>query len=401
MNKFIFVVCGGKEHIKELNFSLKFLRHFSKNEIIVITDIERNEIKIDHDNVIDIKTSKEYSNHEASIYLKTGLNKFLPSGNNYCYLDGDIVAISKDVDQIFKFYASPIIFAKDHCTINEFSPHAMNCNCNETYLNEKNAFNKKLSEVFGDINLTDSKIKKQSNELLEIFNTYRKQPVKYFLKNIKYILCRYILPIKELNLKNFRFQKSNRCWYNMDNQIVLFHYPYYAKRLWNISDIRYIKAENKWISRDGKVFEFNVPSCNHLSEYLKKEYKIDIPDNWQHWNGGVFLFNNSSKDFLNYWHEQTIKEFSNPYTKTRDQGTLALSVWKFGLQDHPTIPQKFNWITEYANNNIAWDKNLGYTRDGFKTIFHPISLHIYHEWGKTRWSIWNSVKEIEKKENIN
>jgi hypothetical protein len=46
MNKFVFVVCGGSEHIEELNFSLKFLRKYSKNEIIVLSDLKRNEIKI-------------------------------------------------------------------------------------------------------------------------------------------------------------------------------------------------------------------------------------------------------------------------------------------------------------------------------------------------------------------
>ena len=66
----------------------------SKNKIVVITDSGRNEIKIDHNNIIDIETPREFNNHQASIYLKTSINKFLEKGNNYCYLDGDIVRIT-------------------------------------------------------------------------------------------------------------------------------------------------------------------------------------------------------------------------------------------------------------------------------------------------------------------
>jgi hypothetical protein len=396
MNKFVFVVCGGKEHIEELNFSLKFLRHFSKNEIIVLTDNKRNEIPVMHDNVIQVNTPEEYDNHQASIFIKTAINKFLPKTNKYCYLDGDIVAINDKVDSIFDYFVTPISFAADHCKINEFSPHAMNCKCVEENFKEEDNFNEKLSELFGKINLTDPHIKKQTEELLSIFVRSRRNPIKYIFKNTKYLLQRYVLPIESFIFNKYKFQKKNKCWYNNNNDIILFDYPYYEKRLWGTAGIRFNKEENIWENKEGKKYEFKAPICNHLIEYLKKQYGVTIPKDWQHWNGGVFLFDDSSADFLNYWHEQTIKEFSNPYTKTRDQGTLALTVWKFGLENHPTIPQEFNWITEYANNEIAWKKGFGYTRDGFKTSFTPSLLHIYHEWGNEDWSIWNSVKELEK-----
>jgi len=396
MNKFVFVVCGGKEHIEELNFSLKFLRHFSKNEIIVLTDSKRNEIDIEHNNIVQVKTPIEFDNHQASIYIKTGMNKHLPSGHLYCYLDGDIVAINDNVDNIFQFYKTPISFAKDHCVINEFSPHAMNCQCVEENLKEEDNFNAKLSALFGKINLTDSHIKKQTEELLSIFVKYRRNPIKHLFKNTKYLLQRYVLPIESFIFNNYKFQKKNKCWYNNNNEIILFDYPYYEKKLWGTAGIRFNKEENTWENKEGKKYEFKAPVCDHLTEYLKKEYKVNIPKDWQHWNGGVFLFDDSSADFLDYWHEQTIKEFLNPYTKTRDQGTLALTVWKFGLQNHPNIPKEFNWITEYANNEIIWDRIKGYTYDGFKTLFRPNLLHIYHEWGNNDWSIWNSVKELER-----
>jgi len=399
MNKFVFVVCGGKEHIEELNFSLKFLRHFSKNEIIVLTEQKRNEIKIEHNHVINIETPIEFDNHKASIYIKTGINKFLESGHKYCYLDGDIVAINDKVDTIFDLYKSPISFASDHCRINEFSPFAMNCQCNENVINQDKEFNAKLSAVFGNINLTDESLKKQSDELQAIFSEYKLNPIKNAINNFTYLLKRYILPIKSFRLSNYKFNKSDKCWYNKDGKIVLFDYSYYEKKLWGTSGIRYNQKEGFWESNDGKIFEFKAPCCSHLTEYINDKYGIKIPDNWQHWNGGVFLFDDSSSDFLNYWHKTTIDEFQNPKTKTRDQRTLALTVWKFGLQSQPNIPQEFNWITEFANNNIAWKKDSGYTQDGFKTCFSPNLLHIYHEWGKTGWSIWDSVIDMETKIN--
>jgi hypothetical protein len=400
MNKFVFVVCGGKEHIDELNLSLKFLGHYSNNEIIVVTDLPRNEIEIGHDNIIDVKTPENFSNHQASIYLKTGLNKFLPKGNNYCYLDGDIVAISKDVDNVFENYSSPITFAKDHCVINEFSPHALNCGCVEENLKEEDIFNEKLSILFGKINLTDSKIKKQSEDLLAIFTKYRKNPIKFLFQNVRYLSLRYVLPVKKVHFHNYNFIRKTKCWYNPEGQIILFDYPFYEKRLWGKSGIRFNRQGNYWETKEGKKFEFKAPLCSHLSEYLKKEYGHKIPDNWKHWNGGVFLFSDDSADFLNYWHKITIKEFENPYTKTRDQATLAASVWKFGLENHDNIPEQYNWITEYANNNIAWSQQKGYTKDGFMTRFKPKLLHIYHEWGNENWSIWQSVKELLNKINI-
>jgi hypothetical protein len=75
-NCFVYVVCGDKEHIDTLHYSLLFLKHFSSNKIIVLTDSSRNETPVIHDSIIDIKTPEKYNNHQASIYLKTGVNQF-------------------------------------------------------------------------------------------------------------------------------------------------------------------------------------------------------------------------------------------------------------------------------------------------------------------------------------
>jgi hypothetical protein len=60
---FVFVVCGSKVHIDTLHFSIKALQKFSPHEAFVITDSHRNEIPIEHPNIIDIKTSTHYTHH--------------------------------------------------------------------------------------------------------------------------------------------------------------------------------------------------------------------------------------------------------------------------------------------------------------------------------------------------
>jgi hypothetical protein len=149
MNKniFVFVVCGAAEHVETLHFSLKYLQHFSKNEIFVVTDSSRNEIAINHDQIIDVKVDEKYNHHQASIYLKTGLNKFLPEGNNYCYLDTDVIAVSENCDLIFNEYIAPITFAPDHCKIRNFSSYAVQCNCTEEWDKNKAIFYEHMKNI--------------------------------------------------------------------------------------------------------------------------------------------------------------------------------------------------------------------------------------------------------------
>lgn len=124
--KFIFVVCGGAEHIRTLNYALGFLRRFSQREILVLTDTSRNECDIEHDDIIDIKTPLQYNHHQASIYLKTGIHQFVELGEEpHCYLDTDILALDEGCDGVFRQYQSPITFCTDHCRMRQFSPTAV------------------------------------------------------------------------------------------------------------------------------------------------------------------------------------------------------------------------------------------------------------------------------------
>lgn len=394
MNHFVFVVCGSKEHTDTLNFSLKYLRHFSKSNIIVITDKSRNEKRIEHNNIIDIKTPIEFNNHQASIFLKTSLHQYLPmkSDDEYCYLDSDIVAINKDVDTIFDLIPTPILFAKDHCPFNEFSPSAMNCNC----LIENIAKNKKIYSILNSyfpkpIIPNDFINNKDKSNLDSEFSNLKKKGIKNRIKALSYLIKRYILPIKHFRFSDYQFNKKDKTWKNKSGEIIDFDYKYYCKILKREKGISIDKTNGNWADSKGNSLSPKTLHCDHLSEHIKNKFKIDIPSNWRHWNGGVFRFNKESTAFLNRWHKLTIEEFSDNKTKTRDQGTLAVTAWEFQLQDTKTLPIKFNFITEYNKPEVQWDCIKGYTYNNFKTTIEPSFLHIYHNWGEKGWSIWDSL----------
>ena len=400
MNCFVFVVCGSEEHVSTLNYSLKYLRHFTSEQILVVTDSSRNQIPIKHDNIIDIETPSHYNHHEASIYLKTGLHKFVPDIKNvtYCYLDSDIVAISENCNTIFKNTPSPIIFAKDHCPFSEFGPDAMNCNCKEKQLSDNSDFYKKLNSVFPKPINFDSPKKIEDKEKLDIlFKELKSVKFKNISPALKYFISRYLLRTNKIRIGRYEFISSQKCWYNNLEEIIDFDFPYYEKKL---KDIGIYYRANNWFDEQGNNITPKTPKCKHLSEHIYKKFNIQIPANWRHWNGGVFLFNSKSIEFMDYWHKITLEEFEDSATKTRDQGTLAVSAWKFGLQDLKTLPVKFNFITEYANPNINWDSEKGYSYDNFNTVFNPVFLHIYHHWGDEGWNIWKSVLELGNKKNL-
>src|SRR5579862_9118503 len=93
---FVFVVCG-ERHAARLNLSLKFLKKFSRRDIIVVKN--RASLKLDCDQVIAPKVPAGLDNHQASIFLKTSLHKILArERRRFCYLDNDVIAIDPRVD---------------------------------------------------------------------------------------------------------------------------------------------------------------------------------------------------------------------------------------------------------------------------------------------------------------
>lgn len=205
---FVFVVCGAKEHIDTLNFSLRYLRRFSKKEIWVVTEHKRNEEAINHTDIVAVETPAELDNHEASIYLKTGLFKILPPGNQYCYLDTDVIALNTNVDDIFQEFVSPIMFAPDHCKLSAFSHSTTNCECLKRYNRDRERvfeleqqLYKKYDKNFNVTNLTG---KHQLEKMLE---RIKNEPLVKVRETI-----RYYLSGNKFKLGGFTYYKADKYW---------------------------------------------------------------------------------------------------------------------------------------------------------------------------------------------
>lgn len=393
-NIFVYAVCGDDEYIDTLNISLKYLKAFSKNEIIVVTDSKRNNKRIDHDNIIDISTPTEFTNHQASIYIKTSLHKYLDSGNNYCYLDSDVIAVNKEVDDIFQHFNSPITFAKDHCKFEEFSPYAINCGCKEKTDSSKESFynlQKEYSPDFvPDKVFTSQEARKLYCDLLRV----KQKPFANWNIILKYIFQKILLPCNYFKLNSyFKFDKKRKIWINGNGEFVMADILSSHKEIEKNSEFRFDRIGKYWKDSEGRNF-FKL-QCNHLQEEIFKSYNINIyPKDWQHWNGGVFLFNDESSEFLDSWNELTLKIFKNDYWKTRDQASLATTVWKFDLQDHITLPEQFNFIADFYKPEISYDPQKGFTKDNFASTFNPFFIHVYHHFGDDNWNIWQYIRDI-------
>lgn len=390
-NIFVFVVCGSKEHIETLHYSLRYLKHFSSHQIWVITDSSRNEIKISHDTIIEIETPKEYNHHQASIYLKTGLHKFLPKDNNYCYLDTDVIALSNKCDEIFNELISPIRFAADHCLTYHFSPHAINCGCFE----KMNASTKLLLAFlnkYREKQVHDEILLKQSILLQHDLNKIQES---FFLS--KYFALKFILPFKKIWINDkFYFDKIDQVWKIKSGEIVM--YDINIKEIEEKTGYRFIREEDRWVDKMG-VDVWDI-GCNHLVERIKQTFGIDVTNKrWQHWNGGVFLFNNKSHDFLEAWHKKTLKIFKLPDWKTRDQGTLIATVWEYKLQNHPVMEKQWNFLADDNNPQLGFDEQGYFTGNNWRNKHKVNFAHIYHRFGDKSWNLWNYINNLLPDEN--
>lgn len=387
-NIFVFVVCGNRMHIDTLHFSLHALKHFSKNEIIVVTDAARNEIPVQHSGIIDIKTPEHLNHHQASIYLKTGLHKFLPAENNYCYLDTDVVALCNSVDEIFSHFASPVTFCTDHCRINTFSPSAVNCNCPQLFEKDNETLKHYLKEfdeqVLPQINYIDKCIR----EINEAVAHTKKMKWKYALRTLS-----YYLPSTYYRLNSaYKLNKKTGYWYDANNTLLWYAHKDNIRYTEEKTGFHFNRDTKEWFRGNGE--SLGILTCNHLIEFIHKKFAVAItPPNWQHWNGGVFLFNNSSREFMEKWHTNTMNIFTDSNWKTRDQGTLAATVWHYNLQKHKTLPVEFNFIADYNRSSVKYKGKLSFCLDESPEPVHPYFIHIYHHWGDEQWKVWRDVKE--------
>jgi hypothetical protein len=398
-NIFVFVVCGGIEHIDTLHYSLEALKKFSKNEIYILTDAKRNEKQIIHDKILDISTPKYLNHHQASIFLKTGINKFLPKGNLYCYLDTDVVALSEMVDEIFNEYQLPITFGLDHCKMNKFSPSAINCNCKKQFENWEKEL-KSLFKKFKHLEREeeDLMLKPRLEQKLE---DIKKDKLTYKIISLKFWLSPFFFNLDG----EFFLDKRNKRWVNKAGKVVLYEEEDSAiTMIEKFSEYRCDIEKNHLWTIDGKnVFD---AKCNHLQTFINTKFDLKIEnEEWHHWNGGVFLFDDQSHDFLNKWHENTLEIFKDPEWKTRDQGTLIATVFQFGLEMHKTLSSKFNYIADFEHDKIFYHENLKFSNEIDSKIVVPEFIHVYHHWGDDNWQVWKDVEQktglfLDKERNI-
>ncbi len=385
---FVFVVCGTQAHIETLHLSLQAIRKFSKNEIWILTDTSRNEISIHHAKIIDVKTPSEFNHHQASIYLKTGIHKFLPTSNSYCYLDTDVIALNPGVDEIFEHYKSPITFCTDVTKLNKFSPFAVNCTCLANFELDKTLpafYDREFTEtVLPQIEFIDRSI----HEIERRVAATKESKWVYHLHKLKYWLGGkfYVLD------KDYMLEKDTGLWFTTAGKRLKYEATEkdVVAYIQNKTDFRFNPSTNQWYRRDGS--SVSQLYCNHLQEKIQNKFSIAIsPDDWQHWNGGVFLFDDNSHDFLNCWHEMTLQIFKDKNWRTRDQGTLAATVWKFNLQNHFTLRLSFNFIADYELPLAHYYGNLKFRTAGSEKIIAPHFVHVYKNWGDMNWQVWKDI----------
>jgi hypothetical protein len=129
---FVFAVIG-TAHVEALGLPLRYLRHFSSKQIVVVQG--RSNIRANADFVIEVAPPSHLSDHQASLWLKTGLLTHLRANGlanrQFCYLDSDVIALSHGIDDIFSYQNGPVGFCADQVEIDVFSHWAVNCGCRQ------------------------------------------------------------------------------------------------------------------------------------------------------------------------------------------------------------------------------------------------------------------------------
>jgi hypothetical protein len=384
-NRFVFVVCGGREHIETLHYALRALKRFARSEIIVLTDTQRNEIAIDWPHVVDVRTPEAFNHHQASIYLKTGIHRFVPPGPRYCYLDTDVVAVAPDVESMFDQKRGPITFAADHFRTHEFSPYAVRCECAEQNRREREELTTLKQAAYCEFPEAgnDPYMKTTSRD----FERWRAQPWHMLRTYLRFRRT----PVFESNRDEPPAYRWKSFWLETQETANLYQHPVIVRQIESVSPWRYNPVRKSWISPAGRdIYHLR---CNHLVQQIECTFGIRVADPcWQHWNGGVFLFDTDSHAFLEAWHAKTMRIFADPAWLTRDQGTLIATAWELGLQDNPLLPPQFNFLADYYRPAVMLaEDNVHITTDAFLTRCQPIFVHVYHHFGDEDWPIWNWV----------
>jgi len=124
---FVYAICGDR-HVERVNISLRFLKKFSRSNIVIVAC--RTSSRIDHDQVVHVAGEERLNDHQMGLMLKTSVHRFISDpAAMACYLDTDVIAVSEEVDSIFAIGKRPFAFATDHTDMQAFSSWAVPCGC--------------------------------------------------------------------------------------------------------------------------------------------------------------------------------------------------------------------------------------------------------------------------------
>ena len=206
--------------------------------------------------------------------------------------------------------------------------------------------------------------------------------------NIRKIFCKSKFHVGV----TFYYDPVKKIWVDDKNGVLMYESRNFKDKIEKDSSYHYSVIKHKWFDENNNGV--GDLKCDHLVESVKQKFGIRIDKKWTHWNGGVFMFGNESWDFLESWHKKTMQIFNVNKWNVRDQGTLAATTWEFGLQNQPRIPMEYNFLADFYNPFIAYDRQRGFTKDNFKSSIVPRFIHIYHNFGNKNWDIWQGVDQI-------
>jgi hypothetical protein len=368
---FVFAVCGSAQHIARFHQAAEILAIKTSHPIWVVTDVQRNELELQHDRILDVRIPATLDNHQASIFLKTSLYRHLPQGTIYCYLDTDVIALSSNCDLVFDAFHAPVTFAPDFVQMDIFSRFAVNCVCEAQLKKAFESHNlateryaatlaKEYNAACQEIDMLTEKNKRTMFQRIITWTKYHLSSSPYYVLNEAY-----------------KQEKSTDRWTGRDGVPLEEKYD----------RIRFLEREMglPWDAAQQYFILNGAPlgsyTCQHLNNAIAQKFGIDsIPYNWQHWNGGVFLFDESAYSFMEFWHNASLAIMEDNAWKVRDQGTLAATAWHFGLQQHAMLDIKFNRIIDLSAQHTVVMEDGTLMVNGEKeypALLHALGLDTY------------------------
>jgi hypothetical protein len=358
---FVYSVVGKGKHSARVDNSVRLLQSMTNKEIYVVAGKDRHNVS-SSGNKIEVALPKDLDDHEASIWLKTSLNKYLPTGKRYAYLDSDVLPVHNP-DAIFEQFKDPIMFARDQATIDRFSPYAVSCGCLKDKIDQQLALQEQIDQFanYSKSILPKDVLFEKQKRLKRLLSDEM-----IFQKWLRFI--RFNLARKKYHLSGeFYFDKEKSIWYDNDEEIILYHEP--NQHIQQHSPYTHDDQTNRWLN--AKHEDIHDVQCSHLRESLLNKFDVAADGKELLWNGGIFLFDEGSNDFMNTWHQIVCDILSDHRWRTRDQAALYITSRKFNLdpaENH--LEKKWNWlITENTELDLLMNEKV---KPHFVHLMHPM-----------------------------